>query len=144
MKKIFSLLIMICFVVGLSAQSNSVKTISSTKTYTYNGSNALGDTVIKNATKTYTYFASTLFNTAQFQVTTDTVTGKPKTRVYLYQSPDASNWAYVDSATTKTGGGVALSTKSTVFNPYIQLRVKGIDSTQKTVITKVIGILKVE
>jgi len=139
------IIILAFFAVGfLSAQSSSIKKVTTTTAYTYNGSHALGDTVNKNTTKTYNYYSPTLFNTAQFQVLLDTITGKPKARIYIYQSFDYVNWQYVDSATTITGGITGRSTKSTVFAPYVQLRVKGVDSTQHTVIKQVIGLLKVE
>lgn len=144
MKNILIIILSFLFVGYTSAQYPDIKSVSATKTYTYIGSNVHGDTVKVNTTKTYTYYSPTLFNTAQFQVLTDTVTGKPKTRLYIYQSADNSNWVYADSATTITGGATGRTTKTTVFNPYVQLRVKGVDSTQKTVIPKVIAILKVE
>ncbi len=143
MKNILIILLSI-LTVGLFGQSSSYKKVASTTVYSYNGSHALGDTVNKNTTKTYNYYSPTLFNTAQFQVLLDTITGKPKARLYIYQSFDAQNWKYVDSATTITGGLTGITTKSTVFAPYIQLRVKGVDSTQHTVIKQVIGVLKVE
>lgn len=143
MKNILIIILSI-LTVGLFGQSSGYKKVASTTVYSYNGSHALGDTVNKNTTKTYNYYSPTLFNTAQFQVLLDTITGKPKARLYIYQSIDAQNWKYVDSATTITGGLTGITTKVTVFNPYIQLRVKGIDSTQHTVIKKVDGALKVE
>lgn len=143
MKKYFILLLI--FICALSfGQRTKIKTIATTGAYTLVCSADLGDTINKNATKSYTYWAPTLFATAQAQVSTDTVTGKPKTRLYIYYSFDNSNWVYADSATTLTGGSTGRTTKTTVYAPYIQFRIKAVDSTQKTVITKIIPALEVK
>jgi hypothetical protein len=144
MKKYFIIGFLLVFCFGVFAQRPTTLTIPLTSSYPFNGSVGAGDWVNKNTTVYYNYYTPALFNTAQFQVLLDTVTGKPKARLYLYQSADGSNWQYVDSATTILGGLKGISTKSTVFNPYLQFRVKGVDSTQKTVILKVIANLKID
>lgn len=143
MKKYFILGIIFMFCISAIAQRPDTKTVKNTSSFGFNGVAANGDTVIKNSTVYYNYYTPSLFSTAQFQVLTDTVTGKPKTRLYIYQSFDASNWVYADSATTITGGGVGRTTKTTIYAPYTQLRVKGVDSTQKTVVLKVIANLTI-
>ena len=144
MKKYFIVIVALMFAVFANGQQIFKDLKTGSKTYAYAGSAAKGDTVIKSQSKNYDFFTGTLFNTMQFQVETDTVTGKPKTRYYIYQSFDYQNWYYVDSSRTVTGGGFGLTAKATLFAPFGRLIVKGIDSTQKTVVNRIIVTYKTE
>lgn len=141
-----NIILFIAILVGFTAmaQRPTPKLVKETTQYQYLGTAAKGDTIIRGASKTYDYYTPTLFNTVQSQVLVDTITGKPKVKLYLYQSWDYSNWVYADSATTITGGLAGRTTKTTVFAPYVRLIVKGVDSVQKTLVVKVLTNLKVE
>jgi hypothetical protein len=143
MKKYFIIGFLLIFTLSVFGQRPATKQINSAGSYNFYGSVAKGDTINKDASLNYVYYCPSLFNTMQSQVLTDTVTGKPKVRLYIYQSFDGVNWVYADSATTITGGAIGRTTKTTVFAPYSKLIVKAIDSTQKTVILKVITNLNV-
>lgn len=145
MKKYF--IITIALFIGLAVNGQQIfKELSSGKsgTYVYNGSALRGDTVKKNTSKNYDFYTGSLFNTFQAQVLSDTITGKPKTRYYVYQSPDYVNWYYIDSSRTVTGGATNVTAKTSPFNPYIRLIAKGVDSTQKTLVQKIIITYKTE
>lgn len=143
MKKYF--IITITMFIALAVNGQQIfKEISGARTYIYNGSALRGDTVKKNTSKNYDFYCGTLINTFQAQVLSDTITGKPKVRYYVYQSPDYVNWYYIDSSRTVTGGGTNVTAKTTPFNPYVRLIAKGVDSTQKTLIQKIVVTYKTE
>lgn len=144
MKKIFFILSFIFVAISVNAQQFIKATSAGSSVYTYNGTAAKGDTVILNQVKEYVYYTPTLSNTFQAQVTVANVSGTTAARLYVYQSFDNVNYVYVDSATSISGAGKGITTKCTVFAPYVKLKVKGITSTQKTTISKIIAGIKNE
>ena len=142
MKKIIILFLAVSISFAVNAQQ-FLKKIDHNKTYEYTG-DAAKDTVIKNQSKSFDYFSPTLFNTFQAQVTVANVSGTTAVRVYVYQSFDYTNWAYVDSSASLSAAGTALTAKCTTFAPFVRVTVKGITNVQKTKVTKVITAAKIE
>jgi hypothetical protein len=144
MKNIILLFFLSLFVCSVSAQTfiSPSGGAKGSKSYVYNGTAAKGDTVKIWNIKNYDFFSASLFNTFQAQVTLDTITGKPKAKLYIYQSFDYVKWYAVDSTISITGGITGITAKSTLFAPYARVSIRGIDSTQKTLVQKIITVIK--
>ena len=135
---------MVAFCIALSVNAQQfLKKVDYTRTYEYVG-DAAKDTVIKNQSKYFDYYSPTLFNTFQSQVTVANVSGTSAVRLYVYQSLDYTNWAYVDSSASISGAGTGLTAKTTVFAPFVRVIVKGITNVQKTKVTRIVTAAKIE
>lgn len=141
MKKIFCfLMIMIGFTayVPVMAQT-AARPIKVVGSQLLNYQAPLADTINKNVTKWFYFYTDNVITDSKVQILTSTgrtyATNKPKVKVYQYSSLDNVNWVYLDSATSVNGSALyGVTAKVQPYSKYYRVGVKGIDSTQTTLI----------
>ena len=138
MKKFIIFLGLVLLVNFANAQSYAVKTISSDQVVFF----LFGDTLIKDATFNSTYYVPSFVEHARLTLQIDTMasaTDKGKVRAILGRSVNNVDYYSVAgdtitaSATLASGHKIATSNLwSDIYENYLKVTVKAVDSTQNT------------